>query len=457
LDAAGTGTITLGGTSTGKITTDNLVEMFGNVDIGDGATDTLTITSIIDSNVTLDDGVTASPSLIFKDATDETATFSKADTGVLSLTTEANDGLNILTGNLFIGNGSAGTAAMDGEDAYIEGELEVDGATTLDGNLDCNGTLTFSSTMIGANGLTIDNDTNNILEINENSEELLLTFASNIIDFSSGTGINRIDMFDGAASSITKDANGAADDFTLSLTGAQDSSLILSSAGTGADALQISASAGGIDVTISGGAAGEDIDLTTDTSINLVATEAVADQIKLSAQGTVAGNALNLATTDGGIIIAATGAANGDVTVTSGDDMSLTATGTFAASGTNCTIDSSGNADFNANLNTDGKFSVGTPSELTISGGVVTVTASFHNIDTEADAASDDLDTISGGANGQVIYIYANNAGRSVVVKDGTGNIYAAGDFTMDNNEDSMCLIYDGSNWREVSRSDNGA
>lgn len=151
IDAVGAGTITLAGTSTGKITTDNLVETFGNVDIGDAATDTLTITSIIDGNVTLDDGSGASPSLILQDATDETATFSKVDAGFITLTTVAGDGLNILTGNLKVGNGTPGVA-QDGEDAYVEGTLEVDGSIQLDGALTAASTLavTAATTLNGA-------------------------------------------------------------------------------------------------------------------------------------------------------------------------------------------------------------------------------------------------------------------------------------------------------------------
>ena len=119
IDAAGTGTITLGGTSTGKVTTDNVVEMFGDVEIGNANTDTLSITSIIDSNVTLDDGTTDSPSLILKDATNETGTFVKADGSHTTFTPNAGDqAFQILTGNLRVGNGSEGTAAMDGEGGH---------------------------------------------------------------------------------------------------------------------------------------------------------------------------------------------------------------------------------------------------------------------------------------------------------------------------------------------------
>lgn len=133
IDAAGSGTITLGGTSTGKITTDNTVELFGATDIGDAGTDTLTITSSIDGNVTLDDGVTHSPQLILKDATDETAIFQKQDGDDFYLTLAAGRDFEIVTGNLAVGNGSPGTCAMDGQDFYVTGDVEIDGTTTHDG------------------------------------------------------------------------------------------------------------------------------------------------------------------------------------------------------------------------------------------------------------------------------------------------------------------------------------
>lgn len=135
------------------------------------------------------------------------------------------------------------------------------------------------------NGLTIDNAANNVLEINENSEELKITFGTNLLDLSSTSGIVQVDVFDGAATAITKAADGAADDLTLSVTGAQNSSLHLASAGTGADALTVTTSAGGIDITVAGGAAGEDIDISTDTSINLAATEDAASAITAVTNG----------------------------------------------------------------------------------------------------------------------------------------------------------------------------
>lgn len=99
-------------------------------------------------------------------------------------------------------------------------------------------------------------------------------------------------------------------------------------------------------------------------------------------------------------------------------------------------------------------FTSGT--ELTITSGVITATASFHTVDTESDASTDDLTTINGGTAGQLLTIKAANSARSVVAKDGT-NLKLAGDFTLDNAEDTLTLISNGTNWSEVSRSNNGS
>lgn len=53
-------------------------------------------------------------------------------------------GLVSLTGNLKVGNGTPGVT-LDGEDAYVEGTLEVDGTATFDGATDLNGALTVGT------------------------------------------------------------------------------------------------------------------------------------------------------------------------------------------------------------------------------------------------------------------------------------------------------------------------
>lgn len=94
-------------------------------------------------------------------------------------------------------------------------------------------------------------------------------------------------------------------------------------------------------------------------------------------------------------------------------------------------------------------------STLTIATGVVTATATVHAVDTEAAAATDDLDTINGLSSGQLLVLRAASGSRTIVAKDGTGNLRLAGDFSLDNADDRLVLISDGTNLLEVSRSDN--
>lgn len=92
---------------------------------------------------------------------------------------------------------------------------------------------------------------------------------------------------------------------------------------------------------------------------------------------------------------------------------------------------------------------------LTIATGAITVFADWHWVDTEGAAATDDLDTINGGYEGRRILLFASNNGRDVVLKDGTGNLRLAGDFTLTHTEDCIELMFRGTTWVEVSRSDN--
>ncbi|MBS4052592.1 MAG: hypothetical protein KGZ69_15530 [Methylomonas sp.] len=95
----------------------------------------------------------------------------------------------------------------------------------------------------------------------------------------------------------------------------------------------------------------------------------------------------------------------------------------------------------------------------TIASGAIAAVKTFHIVDTEAAGASDDLDTISGGVNGLHLYLRAANDARTVVIKDGTGNIQGPGDCTLDNTQDIAQLLYDSTltAWLVVACSNNGA
>jgi len=100
-------------------------------------------------------------------------------------------------------------------------------------------------------------------------------------------------------------------------------------------------------------------------------------------------------------------------------------------------------------------LSFGTPTELTIAVGAITITGSYHTVDTEGDGATDDLDTINGGVIGDLLILQAANDARSIVIKDGTGNIFMPADMTLDNTEDVEMLLFDGTNWVEITGSSN--
>jgi hypothetical protein len=72
-------------------------------------------------------------------------------------------------------------------------------------------------------------------------------------------------------------------------------------------------------------------------------------------------------------------------------------------------------------------FALKAATTLTIATGAITVTQGLHKIDTEASAATDDLDTINGGAEGIVFWARIVNNGRNVVIKHQTGNIVCTG------------------------------
>lgn len=144
-----------------------------------------------------------------------------------------------------------------------------------------------------------------------------------------------------------------------------------------------------------------------------------------------------------------------DVTIDDHDpvDGTVLTTGAFSvvsgAPDDSVAIDASGNVDMPKIV------SIGDFTEKTIASGVITITSSFHTVDTEGDASTDNLDTINGGILGARLILVANNAARTVVVKDATGNLRTAGDFSLDTGGDTMELIFQGAVWLELTRSNN--
>ena len=77
----------------------------------------------------------------------------------------------------------------------------------------------------------------------------------------------------------------------------------------------------------------------------------------------------------------------------------------------------------NQNLNNIKQVNMTDPTELTIVSGAITKTQGFHTVDTESDAATDYLDTINGGTTGDLLFLEAANTARTIIMRDGVGNI----------------------------------
>jgi hypothetical protein len=80
---------------------------------------------------------------------------------------------------------------------------------------------------------------------------------------------------------------------------------------------------------------------------------------------------------------------------------------------------------------------------LTISNGAITVTQTYHSVDTEGGAPTDDLDTINGGNVGDILVLRGVTGARKVTVRHGVGNIYTCDgqDVTIDTGNLSIMML----------------
>lgn len=93
-----------------------------------------------------------------------------------------------------------------------------------------------------------------------------------------------------------------------------------------------------------------------------------------------------------------------------------------------------------------GKLSFVDGGELAIDGaGAITVTDSFHTVTTFATGTADDLVTINGGSDEQILMLRLASGAPPVTIKHGTGNILIVGDtdVVLDANWDWVFAVYD--------------
>jgi len=86
---------------------------------------------------------------------------------------------------------------------------------------------------------------------------------------------------------------------------------------------------------------------------------------------------------------------------------------------------------------------LGTDEVLEISNGSITITKSFHTVDTEDEAEEDELDTILGADVGRILIIHSASADRIIMLKDAIGNLVLGTDLVLDSPDVYLVLIYD--------------
>jgi len=109
--------------------------------------------------------------------------------------------------------------------------------------------------------------------------------------------------------------------------------------------------------------------------------------------------------------------------------------------------------DFASGVLTFNNFGFVIGNTLTISGGAVSIANAVHGINTELGASTDDLATINGGQDGDLLFLFPAFAGRTVVLKHSTGNIWLNGgvDIGLDSEKKTILLIRHNSVWSDIA------
>ena len=118
------------------------------------------------------------------------------------------------------------------------------------------------------------------------------------------------------------------------------------------------------------------------------------------------------------------------------------------------TVDCQGNG-----LSALGQVNFYGPASKTIAAGAITYAdgAVLHSLLNQDSDPTDDLDTISGGADGDLLILQASSAAQVPTIKHNTGNILLANetDYELSDTKRRLVLLYDGtlSKWVEIARS----
>ena len=85
----------------------------------------------------------------------------------------------------------------------------------------------------------------------------------------------------------------------------------------------------------------------------------------------------------------------------------------------------------------------------TISSGVLAYQSYYMSVMGEG-GVNDDIDTISGGEDGYMLFLFPASAGVNITLKNGTGNLDIGGNISMNQAGDIVLLRKVGSSWKLV-------
>lgn len=105
---------------------------------------------------------------------------------------------------------------------------------------------------------------------------------------------------------------------------------------------------------------------------------------------------------------------------------------------------------------TAGRLQLDPPVTVSIVAGAISISKSWHRVDVPPGAGpTTNLVNIFGGEAGDFLVLQAANGAKTISVRDNTGNLRLAGNCALDTINDTIVLIFDGSLWFELCRSNN--
>ncbi len=248
------------------------------------------------------------------------------------------------------------------------------------------------NTSAGASTVLVDNG-DLILRSNAAGSDIIVDLAStgDFIFQDNGTDVvtfNDSGSLTMASGTLALNNDTVTSDGDLSITGATGANLV---ATTGD--LDLTSSAGSVVIT-GAEAAADAITLNASDAAGGIDIDAGTGTIDVLQTGTVAGDGITIATTDGGVAITAAGAANGDMTLTVGDDFVANVTGIW-------------------DNNTTGAVTVDTAAGISLDGA----TASNFTVT----GASEDLTL--GATGGSIVATATEDAADAIVINASAGGV----------------------------------